>query len=490
MVGIKAYGAYIPRYRLNRQMILMGMGWYNPITMAYGRGEKAVTNYDEDSITMSVSAALDCLNGGDSKAVDSLYLCSTTLPHLERQNAAIAAGALNCRENIACLDIGGALTCGTRGIITAAEAAKSGDKKNIMVCASDSRLGKMGSIEEHVFGDAAAAFLVGSDNLIANLLGYSTITADFVSQRRTTQDTFNRVWEERWVRDEGVFKLAGAAVKEVLQSTKVEGKDIKKCIFGLANVMALAGLAPKVGLDANSFDPGLVDKVGDSGSSYALMLFAQALENAEPGDKILVVSFGSGADALLFEVTDGIKKVKPRRGVSGWLANKDKSMQYEKYTLFKRIIPMETGIRGELQAPTAFSTLWRERKTVLGFNGSRCKACGTVMFPSQRICVNPECRAIDQMEDYCFADKPGSIFTFTGDYLAYSQDPPAVYGMVDYEGGGRVWLDFTDCELKKVKVGQQIENSFRRKYVDDLRGVHGYFWKAIPIPEVEEKGGK
>ena len=77
---------------------------------------------------------------------------------------------------------------------------------------------------------------------------------------------------------------------------------------------------------------------------------------------------------------------------------------------------------------------------------------------------------------------PPVVKSFTGDLLAVSVDPPAVYGMVQFEGGGRFMADFTDCELADVKVGQPVTLSFRKRYTDKERGFTGYFWKAIPLP--------
>jgi uncharacterized OB-fold protein len=85
------------------------------------------------------------------------------------------------------------------------------------------------------------------------------------------------------------------------------------------------------------------------------------------------------------------------------------------------------------------------------------------------------------MEDYPFSDKKGTILSYTGDMLAYSINPPAIYGLIDMEGGGRLFIDFTDCRLEELKVGMTMEMSFRRKYYDAFRGIHGYFWKAIPV---------
>jgi len=91
MVGIVSYGAYIPIYRLSQAEIARAWGGGG------GRGEKAVANYDEDSITMAVEAAIDCLNGMDRHTVDGLYFASTTPPYGEKQSASIVATAADLR---------------------------------------------------------------------------------------------------------------------------------------------------------------------------------------------------------------------------------------------------------------------------------------------------------------------------------------------------------------------------------------------------------
>jgi NAD(P)-dependent dehydrogenase (short-subunit alcohol dehydrogenase family)/putative sterol carrier protein len=88
---------------------------------------------------------------------------------------------------------------------------------------------------------------------------------------------------------------------------------------------------------------------------------------------------------------------------------------------------------------------------------------------------------------------PAFVNSFTGDLLSVSIDPPAVYGMIQFEGGGRFMADFTDCELGDIQIGQRVNLSFRRRYSDKERGFTGYFWKAVPIagtaPAMEEKEG-
>jgi uncharacterized OB-fold protein len=75
----------------------------------------------------------------------------------------------------------------------------------------------------------------------------------------------------------------------------------------------------------------------------------------------------------------------------------------------------------------------------------------------------------------------GTLFTYTGDNLAYSPSPPVTYGLINFDGGGRYWFDLTDCDLDSLKMGMPVKMSLRRKYMDKVRGISGYFWKAVPV---------
>ena len=153
-----------------------------------------------------------------------------------------------------------------------------------------------------------------------------------------------------------------------------------------------------------------------------------------------------------------------------------------KFLKFRDLIDPEMGIRAEAPTQTAMTTLWRKRKMITGLVGGKCRDCGTAQYPAMDICVNPDCGHVGTQEDYEFADVPARIKTFTGDLLAVSVDPPAIYGMIQFEGGGRLMADFTDCELSDCKVGIPVKMAFRRRFWDDERGFAGYFWKAIPEP--------
>jgi uncharacterized OB-fold protein len=193
-----------------------------------------------------------------------------------------------------------------------------------------------------------------------------------------------------------------------------------------------------------------------------------------------MASFGQGSDALLFEVTDAIESLPPRQGIKGSLADRKPVNNYQKYLKFRDLMQTEMGIRAEAPTQTAMTVLYRDNKMLMGFVGGKCKKCGTPQFPKAPICVNPECNAFHSQEDYEFADRAGKIKAFTGDLLSVSVDPPNCYGMVQFEGGGRTMLDFTDCEVGDLSVGQPVVMAMRKRYTDTERGFHGYFWKAIP----------
>jgi 3-hydroxy-3-methylglutaryl CoA synthase len=477
MVGITSYGAYIPWFRINRKIIFSAMGWFNPVTLP---GEKAVANWDEDSITMAVAAGMDCLRNFEREQVDGLYLATTTSPYRERQGAEIAANALDLRSDIRTSDFSNSTKAGTTALVSACETVETGSVKNLLLCASDHRLGKSGSAQEQAYGDGAAAFLIGDSNVIATFKGSYSISYDFAGHWRGESDKFDRAWEDRFIRDEGYTKFIPEAISGLLKKYELNIADFAKVVYVCPYAREHAAIGKKLGIDPSRIQDNMLTSVGDTGTAYSLMMLVTALEEAKSGDKILVAGFGNGSDALFFEVTDGIEKERDRRGIKEHLASKQDLDNYEKYINFRDMMVVEKGIRGEEIAFTQLSTLWRERRVVLGLCGSKCKRCGTPQYPYNRVCVNPNCGAIDELEYYRFSDKKGKLFTYTGDNLAFSPTPPAIYGVVDFDGGGRYWFDLTDCTLDSLRVDTPIEMSFRRKYLDERRGISGYFWKATP----------
>ena len=485
MIGVTAFGGHIPRLRLKRMKIYESTGWFAAATIAVAQGERSVCNWDEDALSMAVEASRDCLTGVDRSKIDGVYLCSTTLPYADRQNAGILSTALNLSEKISTADMTACMKAGTTGMITALDGLEAGTKDSILVTATDRREARGGYFYEMWFGDGAASVVMGKGkkNVIAKFLGSNSVTYDLADHYRRPDKKFDYLWEERWVRDEGYAKIIPEAINGLLEKTKLKVEDFARIVYPCFFTGDHKKIGKTIGADPKQIMGNMHQETGETGAAHPLVLFNKALEESKPGDKILVASFGQGSDALAFEVTENIKDLAPRRGINGCLADRRELESYAKFAKFRDNIDLDTGIRAEVGGQTAMTTLYRNRKMITGLVGGKCPKCGTPQYPATTICVNPECQVHGEMDEYPFSERTGRVVMFTGDLLAVSVDPPAIYGLVQFDGGGRMLADFTDCTLDDVAVGVPVQMSFRVRFIDEERGFTGYFWKAVPRPQ-------
>jgi 3-hydroxy-3-methylglutaryl CoA synthase len=449
-------------------------------------GERSVANWDEDSVTMAVEAARDCINGFDKGKIDAAYLASVNLPFEDRQNAGIMAAALNLKENIESADFTASMRAGNSALLAGLNAVKSGDYRYSLIAAGDRRITKMAYLHEMWAGDGAAALLVGTENVIAEFKGAVSITEDFVDHYRGEGSAFDYNWEERWIKDEGYLKIAPRAIKALFDKTGITGKEVARFVMPCTIGRVSTQIASMFQIPATNVSDTLHNVCGDTGSAHSLVMFVSALETAKPGDKIIVIGFGQGCSALLFEVTDQITRLAKRHAISGSLTDRKEDPNYLKFLTHRGLLQQDWTIRAEANWKTALSTLYRNRKMILGMVGGHCTKCGTAQFPKAEICVNPDCKAVHSQEECEFADIPGEIMSYTSDLLTYTLDPPAHYGMVTFENGGRGMFDFTDYENGKIAVGLPVRMVFRIRNKDLQRGFTQYFWKAKPIIKQKE----
>jgi len=475
MAGITSYGAYIPYYRMPRSVINAAWG------RGGGRGERAVAGYDEDSISMSVSAGIDCLKDTDPKTVDAVFMATTTPPYIERQNSNIVANALDFRRDTRNTDFGNCLRAGVAALLSAIDAVNSGSLKSVLVTMADMRLGDVGGEFEQASGDGAAAFLVGNDGAAVEIEGSYTFSDDLVDCWRNDGETFVSSWEDRFGRDVGYSKIPIQVVKGVLEKLNLTTKDITKaCIYG-ANARAQASLARAMGFAPEQVQEPLLDNMGNAGAALAPMILISALEDAKAGDRFLLVNWGNGCDAVVLKTTEEIEKIKDRRAIKRHLATKGTLDNYGKYMRWRGLVP--TAMRGRMRV--AMSAEWRERKLGLPLYGVKCLNCGTVQLymsgSSMRAHICLECQAKDNFEPYRFADKTGKTVSFSHDYLGGGINPPMTRAVIDFEGGGRGLFDMVDRDPEECKVGLPVEMTFRKTPLGP--GSSSYFWKCKPVRE-------
>jgi len=474
MVGITSYGAYIPLYRLNRAEI--GRAWDIPAAP----GERAVANYDEDSLTMAVEAARDCVRGIDIESIDGLFFASTTSPYKDKQTAATIAMVLGMNRESVTMDFGGSLRCGTNALRAAVDAVSSGSANNILVVASEMRLGYPAGASEISFGDGAAAALIGSRTVIAEVEGSHSIYEELQDFWRSDKDLFVRSAEDRFIVDVGYSKVVPAAVTGALKKFNLTSKDFSTCVLYVPSQRQVAPLVKKLGFDPKTQSKNtLFSSVGDAGSAMLMMSLVQTLEEAVAGNRIMLVAYGNGCDVFSLKITDDIEeaKAKGRTGIARFMASKKMLSNYNRYLRWRELVTVQPPARPAIEyrqpGPQA---LWKENEKELQLRGTKCKNCGTAQYPPQRVCVN--CRAKDNFEYYLFSEKNAKVFSFCHDHLIATIDPPVTVAVLDFEGGGRMLMDMTDRDPAECKVGMSVEPTFRKLYY--VGGIYNYWWKCRP----------
>jgi len=259
---------------------------------------------------------------------------------------------------------------------------------------------------------------------------------------------------------------------------KLKPEDLSRVVLYAPDARRHQQMVKKLGFDLKSqVQNPLFDSVGNTGVASALLMLVAALEEANPGDRILLANYGNGADVFIFRVTEQIDDFrKDRRGIKAYLDSKKVLPDYETYLAWRGLYdkaPLQR--RPPFRTPSPAAML-REVDKNIRFHGTRCKNCGYPQYPPQRVCTR--CHSRDNFEHYNFSDKPANVFTYTLDSLAPTLDPPMVMTVIDFEGGGRAFCAMTDRDVSKIEIGMPVEMTFRKFYVSE--GINNYFWKCMP----------
>jgi 3-hydroxy-3-methylglutaryl CoA synthase len=472
MAGIKSIGAYVPQYRLNLEEITKF--WRTKASS----GQKAVAGFDEDSITMAVAAAFDCIKGCESLP-QGLFFATTTNPYREKQGAAVIASAADLSRETHTADYSNSLRAGTAAMKSALDAVKNGSMDSVLITASDCRMGAPQGRSEQLVGDGAAAILIGSGRTIADIeIGYS-VFSDFTDHWRTNQDEFIQSAEGRFIDVNGYIPMMQEAVGNLMKKNSLAAKDISKFVFYAADAKSQADLAKKMGFEKAQVQDTLFGQIGNTGAAAAFIMLVAALEEAKAGDRILFASYGDGCDAFVLRVTQEIETMRERLTMKDRLA-RQAPLDYGKYLTWRNLVPIETANLPARSDPS-LATRWRDRKSITALYGVKCRSCGTPQLHpiGQAIRVCAVCQTKDDFDPYKFSDKKGKLFSYAIDQLQPTKNPPGLNGVVDFDGGGRLICELTDYDLNQVRIGMPVEMSFRKMLQG--QGMPNYFWKAKPV---------
>jgi hydroxymethylglutaryl-CoA synthase len=307
-VGIVGYGAYVPRYRLPAKEISRiwtgGVGG-TPVQ------EKSVPGFDEDVATMSIEAARNALLRGqvDPAEIRAVWVGSESHPYAVKPTSTIVAEALGIVPHTQGADFEFACKAGTEAMVAAMGLVGSGMARYAMAIGMDTAQGRPGDALEYTAAAGGAAYLIGpaqeSLAVIESTYSYVTDTPDF--WRRAYQKYPEH--GQRFTGEPAYFNHITSAARTYLEATHTSAKDYRFAVFHQPNTKFPTRVASTLGFSKEQIQHGLlVPRIGNTYSGAAIIGLTAILDIAEPGDRILMVSFGSGAgsDAFGIRVSDKI----------------------------------------------------------------------------------------------------------------------------------------------------------------------------------------
>ena len=469
MNGIVSYGVHLPYWRLDRTAISSTLG------SGGGLGYRTVASYDEDTTSMGVEAGRRAMAvmapGWGGPGI--LAFATTSPGYVDKTNATAMHAALRLGDRVPAFDVGSAARSGIAASIIAANGG--------LAVLSDIRTGRPGSADEANGGDAAVALIMGDDAVIAEALGYATVTAEFVDRWRVPGNSYSHQWEERFG-EYAYVPLATQAIGDVLKQAELSIDQVDHVVLTGLHARAVRGVAKQIGAQPTLFADDLSMSVGNTGTAHWALMLANVLDTAAPGDVVLVAQLADGCDAFLMRVTDEIESFRARQSitVADQIAATNTGLDYPSFMTWRGFLDREPPRRPEPDRPAAPPSM-RGNSWKYGFVGARDDS-GFIHLPPGRVSVGSG--SIDQMTPVPMADTQATIATFTVDRLAFSLAPPVVAAIVDFDAAtgtksGRMQIELTDVDADDVKIGDRVEMTFRRLYTVD--GIHNYFWKARPI---------
>lgn len=344
MVGIVGYGTQIPRYRIKVEEIAKVWG---ADAVSFKRGlnlnEKSVPCPDEDCATLAVNAARNAMSraGINPQEIGALYVGSESHPYAVKPTGTTVSEALGACPYVHTADFEFACKAGTEAMFVALNLVKSGAVKYAIGIGSDTSQGSPGDALEYSASAGAAAYVMGAENLVAELIDthcFMTDTPDFWRREHAIYPEHGG----RFTGEPSYMKHVSGAVNAILEKTKMKPEDFDYMVFHQPNGKFPVQMAKKLGFKEPQYRYGLLTPtLGNTYSGSSPLGLAATLDEAKPNQLILLVSYGSGAgsDAFIFKTTERLLKVRdmaPR--VRKQLDEHKMYLEYGQYAKFRHKI--------------------------------------------------------------------------------------------------------------------------------------------------------
>jgi hydroxymethylglutaryl-CoA synthase len=335
-IGISGYGAYVPRLRIKKEDYAKAWGSFS----AAGVSEKSVMGFDEDVLTMAVKTAIRALDSVPltPDKITRFSLASTSPPYLEKVLSSTVITGTGMLNGVFASDHTTSTRAGTESLLACLEHVQANPANRALAVASDSPRASMWDPIEHGLGAGAAGFVLSSENLIAELEGHASYASEHFGERFRTADD-DRIRDLNVKRFSAasfvgnITKAGGALMKRL--GTKAE--DYSHVVLQQPDARTPGSAAAKMSFTDEQQAVGLVAKyLGDLGAASVSVGLAAVLDSAKVGDRILVISYGSGAgsDALSLKVVAD-RKSSPSVGAE---AERKEYIDYIQYLKIKGAI--------------------------------------------------------------------------------------------------------------------------------------------------------
>jgi hydroxymethylglutaryl-CoA synthase len=313
-LGISAYGAYVPRYRIRVEEIARVWGDdADDLKNGLMITEKSVPDMDEDTATIAVEAARNAVRrGADPRKIGAIYVGSESHPYAVKPTATIVGAAIGATTAFTAADYEFACKAGTAAIQTCMGVVSAGIAETGMAIGADVSQGAPGDALEYTAAAGGAAYVISKNDHIAIINGTCSFTTDTPDFWRREGASYPR-HGGRFTGDPGYFKHVTSASKMMLEKMGTKPSDYAYAVFHQPNGKFPTRVAAMLGFTGEQIKPGLTcPRMGNTYSGAAMIGLAATLDVARPGDRIFMTSFGSGAGSDSFDltVTDRIDEVR------------------------------------------------------------------------------------------------------------------------------------------------------------------------------------
>jgi len=339
LVGIAGWGAYVPAYRVSAEEIARHWGADPKVPISLGVKEKSVAGPDEDSVTIAWEAAMNALARAqiEPSEVGMVFIGSESKPYAVKPSATIIADALGIAPETMAVDAEFACRAASEGMRHALSMVENGTIRHALIIGSDTAQGAPGDVLEYTAASGGAAFVISNENVVANFIDaytYVTDTPDF--WRRDGSQYPNH--GEGFTGEPAYFHHLVSAIKHLMDKHSLKPSDITYFVPHQPNARFPLKLAKMLGFKKEQVVLGLTTAdIGNTYNASAFMGMTRVLDNASPGDLILMAPFGSGAgaDAYLFEATDRIEEAKGLARKTQEYFDRRKEIDYATYLRYR-----------------------------------------------------------------------------------------------------------------------------------------------------------